>query len=184
MRKMRLVLLSVAVVIIAVVLGLAVGKKKVSIVIRDASEPDAKSGLSIALSDFTYSSSGDDNQKEFDLRAARARHFRAENRIELEDLTASFYKDDRTYRLRGKRGVFYTDTRDILVSGSVEAVMSDNTTIWTDSIAYDHAGRVVSTADPIRIQRGAFTMEGQGMVVDIETEQMTILNKVRATGDL
>ena len=183
-RKVRLALLCVAVMSIAVVLVLAVREKKVSIVIRDASGPAEHGGLSIALADFTYTGIGDDNQKEFDLRAAAARHFRDENRIELEDLTATFYKDDLTYRLWSRRGVFFTDSRNIQLSGSVRAVMSDNTTIWTDSIAYDHAGRVVSTDDPIRIQRGAFTMEGQGMVVDIETEQMTILQKVRATGDL
>ena len=42
----------------------------------------------------------------------------------------------------------------------------------------------MTTKDVIRIQRGTFTMEGVGMIVDLATEQMKILKNVQAGGAL
>jgi LPS export ABC transporter protein LptC len=68
------------------------------------------------------------------------------------------------------------------MQGNITASMPDNTTIHTNSFFYDNEKRVISTRDKIIIQRGNFALEGVGMVVDLNSEKLSILGHVKALG--
>ncbi len=184
-EKIRVVLLCVSVCIIIVVLGVALRDKKPPIVIQTDTVQEKGAEVNIALKNFSYSSVNSTNFKEWALRAESATHYDEEQRVVLEDMVVHFYQEgtDKNYTLKGHAGQLDTKTKNITIEGGAEGILPDNTTIRTDSIFYDHAKRTISTDDAIVIDRGSFVMEGVGMIVDLNTEKLKILGKVKALGN-
>ena len=184
-KLLRWILLLVALVIIAVVVGMAVGGRKKQIVIKsDIPQVTAKSGPSVELKNVAYSTTNNDNFKEWDLDAESAQYLQGEKRVLLENVAVSVYRPNgKTYKIRGRNGEFNTETRDIKMRGSVWGAMPDNTTIETESIDYDHQKRLITTQDKIIIRReNKFALEGKGMIIDLAMEKMKILSNVKALG--
>lgn len=182
-ERIRLGLLVAAVMIIAVVLAVAFQKKQKHIVIRNDSVQETSDNASVQLHDVSYSTTDRNNVTQWDLKAQSARYFKDKKKVMLENLSVNLYqKDGEVYRLKGSRGCFYTDSRDIELDGGAEAFLPDGTTIKTDKVDYDHDRKIITTDDEILIQRNSFSMKGRGMVVDLNTEKMKILKNVRAQG--
>lgn len=182
-ERIRLGLLIAAAAIIAVVIAVAFQKKEKQIVVRDHGVRESPDNASVQLHEVSYSTTDSNNVTQWDLKAQSARYFKDENKVVLEVLSVNLYQeDDDVYRLKGRRGWFDTDTRDIVLQGGAEAFLPDGTVVKTDSVSYDHGRRVIETKDEILIRRKSFTMKGRGMVVDLNTEKMKILNNVRAQG--
>ncbi len=89
----------------------------------------------------------------------------------------------KVYKIRGRKGDFNTESRDINIRGAVRGVMPDNTTIHTESLDYDHGKRLITTKDKIHIRRSnKFALEGKGMIIDLAKEKMSIKSNVKALG--
>lgn len=184
-KVLRWVLLVVAVIVIAVVVVIAAGSKKKQIVMKaDIPQIVAKSLPSVELKNVAYSTTNNDNFKEWDLDAESAQYLQAEKKVVLENLTVTVYRPNgKVYKIRGRNGDFNTETRDIKIRGAVWGMMPDNTTIQTESIDYDHQKRLITTKDKIQIRRNnKFALEGKGMIIDLAKEKMSILSNVKALG--
>jgi LPS export ABC transporter protein LptC len=182
-RRIRLIVLGIALVIIAAVLAVALLGQKKPIIIAKGKEDNATSTANVALTEVAYSTTNKDNFKEWDLNAQSAQYFQGEKRVILEDVIVNLYRPDgKTYHIKGTRGEFNTESRNISMQGNITASMPDNTTIHTNSFFYDNEKRVITTRDKIIIQRGNFALEGVGMVVDLNSEKLSILGHVKALG--
>lgn len=182
-ETIRVTLLCVAVCIIVIVVGVALREEKTPIVVQTEKSGSDGPQAAIALNDFTYTAVNSSNVKEWSLQAAAARHYRDEDRIELQDLVVQYFHDNGTaYRLSGSRGELNTKTRDLIVSGGVAGVLPDKTTIRTESMHYDHGHRIIRTDDRVTIDRGTVKLEGTGMIVDLKSQKLSLLGDVQALG--
>ena len=183
-KRIRFILLFVAAVAVSVVVGMAIGTKKQQIVIKTGTPQTVKSGPSVELKNVAYSTTNNDNFKEWDLNAESAQYLQAEKRVILENLTVNVYRPNgKIYIIRGQHGDLNTESRDIKMHGDIWGQMPDNTTIQTETIDYDHTKRLITTQDRVFIRRnGRFALEGKGMIIDMAKEKMTILNNVKALG--
>lgn len=182
-RRIRLLLLSAAVIIIATILWIALREQKRQIVIKTEKQNTDAPAASVALKEVAYSTTNKDNFKEWDLNARSAQYFQGEKRVVLEDVIVNLYRPDgKTYHIKGAQGEFNTETRNIRMQGNIIGSMPDNTTVQTNSFFYDNEKRLIKTNDKILIQRGNFALEGVGMVIDLNNEKLSILGHVKALG--
>lgn len=137
---------------------------------------------SIELENVSYSTTNKNNFKEWDLQARTAQYFKDENRVVLEDLAVNLYLDDKKYHLRAQHGEFDTETRDITMKGKIKGILPDGTEIQTETVCYEHQKRIITSEDKILIKREKFSIEGLGMVIDVNKEKLSILGKVKALG--
>jgi LPS export ABC transporter protein LptC len=183
-KRIRFALLFVVAVAVSVVVGMAIGTKKQQIVTKTDISQAVKVGPSVVLKNVAYSTTNNDNFKEWDLDAESAQYLQDEKRVILENLFVRVYRPNgKVFKIRGLHGEFNTETRNITMRGDIWGSMPDNTTIQTDSVDYDHAKRFITTEDKVFIRRNSkFALEGKGMVIDMAKEKMTISSNVKALG--
>ncbi|MBN2105932.1 MAG: LPS export ABC transporter periplasmic protein LptC [Deltaproteobacteria bacterium] len=184
-KRIRFALLFVSAVAVSVVVGMAIGSKKQQIVIKtDLPAAVKAAGPSVALKNVAYSTTNNDNFKEWDLEAESAQYLQKEKRVILENLSVSVYRPNgKVFKIRGRQGEFNTESRDIKMHGDIWGSMPDNTTIQTQSVDYNHAKRLITTQDKVFIRRNSkFALEGKGMIIDMAKEKLTISSNVKALG--
>jgi LPS export ABC transporter protein LptC len=71
----------------------------------------------------------------------------------------------------------------VSLTGNVVAETAEGYSIRTDSIKYVARDRKVSTADPVSVNSKEMVMTGKGMVIDLESEKLYILEEVKASGN-
>jgi LPS export ABC transporter protein LptC len=181
-RRLQLVLLGVALLIVAVALGTAFREKRKAFVIKSKEIQNPPGEANLEVNNIVYGYTNKHNAKEWELRSDKARYFKDKKIIELENLEVVFYRSNGTiYRLTGKRGTIEMETENFTVQGDITGVMPDNTRFSTQSFSYDNKKRVVTTPDKVFITRDTFSMEGVGMIIDIKEEKLSLLNNVKAT---
>ena len=183
-NKFRTPLLFVSVTIIVLVLGVAFREKKKHIVVEIDQPQNILNDANIKINKVVFSTTNKDNFKEWDLEAESAKYFEGEKRVALEKIKVNLYQQDgKIYHLIAETGELDTETRNINMRGQVEGVLPDQTRIETDTIKYTHKKRVITTNDKIVIIQGKFSMEGVGVVIDLDEERMSLLENVRAVGE-
>jgi len=182
MRRIRLALLGVVLLIIMIVAASALKEKRTPYIVKvkDAQSPPGDANLEVK--DVSYGYTNKNNEKEWELRAAKAQYFKDQKLVKLEDLSVTLYRPNgQIYKLTGKHGELNLDTQNITVQGAVKGSMPDNTQFATESFYYDNNKRIVTTRDKVFITRDTFSMEGVGMVINVKEETIALLEKVKAT---
>ncbi|GEM_PF-1064642 len=181
-EKARTVLLCFAILVIFLVVGTALkdrGKKEV--VPEKLQEDAASDHANIKLKNVNYNTVNENNIKMWDLKADSAMYYKDRERLLLEGVDVSFYSDGKIYRLTGNTGEYNTKTRDIEINGQVVGVLPDSTELRTETLRYNHQKRIMTTNDKISIKRGNISIDGVGVIINLEDKKMLILDKVRAS---
>jgi len=98
----------------------------------------------------------------------------------LEDVKVTYYsKEGRTFTVTGKKGKVNQESKDVEITGDVVLTTSDGYRLRTDSAAYTHQTRKVSTPDPVEIEGELVRLVGKGMLVDMEAQTFKILSQVK-----
>jgi len=119
-------------------------------------------------------------QKTWELEAKSVQQYQEQNMMVLEDVKVTFYaKEGRTILLTGKQGKVYQDSKNVELVGDVMLTSSDGYQLKTHSVSYRHAGRVLSTSDPVEIEGEQLRLTGKGMLVDMEAKTFKILSQVK-----
>lgn len=182
MRRIRLALLGVALLIIIIVVGAALKEKRTPFIIKAKETQSPPGDANFDVKDVSYGYTNKNNEKEWELRAAKAQYFKDQKLVKLEDIDVTLYRPNgQVYKLTGKHGELNIDTQNIIVQGAVKGSMPDNTQFATESFSYDNNKRIVTTRDKVFITRDTFSMEGVGMVVNVKEETLALLDKVKAT---
>jgi len=181
-EKARTVLLCFACLVIILVIGTSLkNDRKKEVVPEKQQQDDASVNANVKMENVAYSTVNQNNEKMWDLKADSARYFKDQERLSLDGVEVTLYSEGKVYRLTGNTGEFNTKTRDIEISGQVEGVLPDSTKLRTDTLKYDHRKRLMTTQDRIIINRGNISIDGVGVVIDLNEKKLLILDKVRAS---
>jgi LPS export ABC transporter protein LptC len=118
----------------------------------------------------------------WELEAKIAQSYRKGKRTLLENLRVTLHSQDgRIVTLRGDRGRIDERTRDMEVDGGVVVTSSDGLSLRTDSLQYSHSRREITTDAPVRIEGKGVRISGVGLVMDLATERISILEEVETS---
>ncbi|MBW1838360.1 MAG: LPS export ABC transporter periplasmic protein LptC [Deltaproteobacteria bacterium] len=138
-------------------------------------------GVSMQINDIHYEQTNQDAFKEWELDAQSAQYYKDENKFALQSIEVNFFSSKgKVYKLTAERGEFYTDSKDIKVSGKVVVVTDEGYHIQTDSFRYNAQQRKIFSDDEVTLSSEKMIMRGKGMVIDLDEERLYILKEVRA----
>ncbi len=181
-EKVRKVLLFFAFLVILVVAVISFKDERKTEIIPEAQKKEAAlDSPDVKLEKVTYTTVNEDNIKEWELNAESARYFEDRELLSLEEVEVTMYSDDKTYHMTGNVGHLNTKTRDIEIKGQVEVVMPDSTELRTETLNYDHQKKLMTSKDKVSIRREKVTIDGVGVVINLNKQKLLILDKVRAS---
>lgn len=118
--------------------------------------------------------------KEWVLDAESVRYQKDENKTILKDISVTFFLNNgKTVHLVSSDGAFFTDTKDMEVSGDV-VVRSGPSELKTEKLCYDYESRSISTDSRIVIKGEGIHLTGKGMTFSFKTEQAVVRGGVEA----
>jgi LPS export ABC transporter protein LptC len=181
-EKVRKVLLCFALLVILVIVVISFkDDRKIEIIPESHKKEAALDAPDVKLENVIYTTVNEDNIKEWELNADSARYFEDRELLFLEEVEVTLYSDDKIYHLTGNEGRFNTKTRDIEVKGQVKVVMPDSTELHTETLNYDHQKKLMTSKNKVLIRREKVTINGVGVVINLNENKLLILDKVRAS---
>jgi LPS export ABC transporter protein LptC len=119
---------------------------------------------------------------EWELEAISAQYFKEENTVLFDKVKATFFgKSGETYVLVGDKGKFNTQTKAIEVFNGVTLSSSDGYQMRTRSLKYQAEKKELSTSDAVKITGPQLRVEGIGLIVEVDRQQMKVLRQVTTT---
>jgi len=180
MKKAKLLIL-VAIVVIAgsivAVIGFNLHGKKGSRVQEEPKVTAEDTKMNLEKVHFVEDKGG---KKTWELEAQSVQQYEDQNLLILRDVKVTVYtKEGRSFVISGKEGRVHQDSKDAELSGNVILTSSDGYQLRTQSVAYDHHMKKVTTPDLVEIQGDQIRVQGKGMVVDMEARTFRIMNQVK-----
>jgi len=119
-------------------------------------------------------------QKTCELEAKSIQQYQDQNIMILDEVKVTFYtKEGRSFIVSGNQGKVNQDSKDMELVGDVVVKSSDGYQLKTHSLSYRHSNKRMSTPDPVEIEGEKIRLVGKGMLVDMETKILKILNQVK-----
>lgn len=129
--------------------------------------------------------------RDWELFAEEAEGGQDQGHWKLKKARVLFYTNEQVeFTVTGEEGLIDTKTRDMHIRGEVVTTSSNGYVFRTAEVFYDAKSRKITS--PARVEmRGPKDQDGEGMkvdgqrmVVDVETSKMTIVENVRAEKEL
>lgn len=180
MKKIRnLTILCVLALAGAISILLFINGRKATLDALGVRIPDIKADLEVGHLVLTEEKEG---SIRWQLKAGLARRFTKDHRTHLKDLRVTVYgPDGRVVTLRGDEGNIDERSRDMEVLGGVVVTSSDGLRLRTDSLEYNHSRRQITTDAPVTIDGRGVAISGVGLLMDLDTEKISILRNVDAS---
>lgn len=177
LKKVRtLIVLCVLAVAVAVTILLAVNWRKAGWCAKAITIPKIQADLEMGNLFLTEEKDG---TVRWELKARIAQCFDKENETLLEDLRVTLHNPDGgVVTLEGDRGRIDDKTRNMEVHGGVVVTSSDGVRLTTRSLRYDHHRREISTEDPVEIEGEGVKILGEGLLMDLTQEKISVLGGV------
>ncbi len=178
-RKLRFLLLSVAVAAMGVLIAVYVGGRR---------DPDGQGGLARVVQEGvghailkTRQWATRDGKKEWDLSAGSIRYAGDENQAICEKLEMVYYtRDHGDIHLTADHGVWKTTTNDLDLSGNV-VVSNKAYRLETAKLLYRYEKRTMFTETPVTIAGESARVTAETMTVDLETRKALLKGNVKGT---
>jgi len=181
MKKVKFVLIAIASLTLILVM---VALVRNSLISHDTIRLDSllpPKGVDMQIGDIHYEQTDKNASKEWELDAKSAQYFKGESKIVLQSIELTFFSGEgKAYKLTADHGELYTDSKDVKVSGNVIFLTAEGYHVQADSFKYNAEERKIYTNDRVHISGKELVMTGKGMVVDLETEKLYILEEVKA----
>jgi len=121
-----------------------------------------------------------EGHKTWELEAKSIQQEQETKVLTLEDVKVTYYsKDGRTIVVTGKKGKVNQESRDVELVGNVVLRTNDGYMLKTNSAAYSHQARKVTTSDPVEIEGEQMRLVGTGMLIDMEAQTFKVLGRVK-----
>ena len=147
--------------------------------VETAKEPATSADLKLDRVRYTETREG---VKEWELEAISAQYFKEESTVFFDKVKATFFgKNGQRYVLVGEKGKFNTQTKAIEVFNGVTLSSSDGYQMRTRSLKYMAEKKELSTSDRIEITGPQLRVEGIGLIVELDRQQMKVLRQVTTT---
>lgn len=141
--------------------------------------PDKKFGVQIDRVHYSGTKAG---RVEWELDAESAKRSKDEDLLMLDRVKLTFYaKDGAKYLLTSLKGDYKESAAEVNVNGDVRVVsLANGATLTTDSLKYSMKTRTVTTSSRVRITSKDKSVDGTGLVAEMESEKFRILKDVHA----
>ncbi len=117
----------------------------------------------------------------WELEAESATHYKAKDLTLLEDVRLILYsKNGDTLHLISDRGRYNGKTELIEAIGNVVVESKDGYLLVTEKLDFLNGSGEVSTTADVKITTDMMVIEGKGLIMEIESGKMMILDNVRA----
>ncbi len=122
------------------------------------------------------------NDNVLEIKAEMASISADESSTELTNFTLiSHSQDSGPVTIVARKGVINNKTENMTVTGNVLVRDSKGRALITDTLHWNSFDEQISTDDQVWIFGDRFTVRGRGMLAEMETERVTIMNDVTAT---
>jgi LPS export ABC transporter protein LptC/lipopolysaccharide transport protein LptA len=125
------------------------------------------------------------SKKELDLWASEAHKPMGSTQWNMENVKAQFYSEASTYVVVGKTGMMDEAQKTMVIEGDVKLNSSNGFIFYTDKLSYDPLKRQILSQDKVSLEgppeksTGRLYLEGIGLVVDMDTNMMTMQDQVK-----
>lgn len=145
---------------------------------NETPEPESPFGR---IDGFTYTRTVE-GIKEFDITAKTAAYFEQGQRAEFTMAHIIFFaKDGQRLEMTAQSGVFWTDSKNIEASGSVEIRSSRGYRAMTDKLLYDADKKEIHTDSKVTVVSNEMSLEGIGMRLSVTDQTLELKKSVKAT---
>lgn len=182
-RTIRMLLASAIVVAIAVLAGIVMNRGPDREATAPAPVAPAENQAEMALKGISVQETTD-GRTTWTLIAATANYDTDHARARLTDVRLAATSPDKRVGeliLTAPGALYHTETRDVYLSGGVRAANSTGMEFTTRTIRFAGGAALLTTADPVRFSDAELTLEGTGMVYDVERNTLKISKNVTAT---
>lgn len=160
----RKILFSTAVVMLAVQPSYA-----------DTKRPQVESDQQI--SDFSLAGYGDKGKKSWDLSGKSADIF--DEVVKLKEVVGNLYGQEDDIKLTAEKGDFNKKDGKVHLEQDVVITTSSGTRMTTDSLDWDRKNELVTTVDPVNIQRDNMAIVAQGAKGETNFKRIALEKNVR-----
>lgn len=177
MKRRKLIL-----TLVVIILGLS------TLLVMYAEKKSEERGVLKIISDkadlyvreFHYAEVGDP-QSTWEIDADSAQYVKRRNLALLKNVRVKLTTADGTvYVMKGKEGRFYTDTKDMDVSGDVEIISDNGDRFRTDHLNYSDSKKRVSTESAVIIDNPQIKISGVGLFLFLHEKRATLVSDVKA----
>jgi LPS export ABC transporter protein LptC len=134
------------------------------------------------LKDFVYTATDQQGLPQWRLTAETATHYREKNTVQLENLKLILFTDEeKTYIVTAAKGIVNTETQDFEISGTVTGISDDGVRFSTESLRYRADIKEARSEDRVVLESPQFKIEGRGMIMDVQNQEVSLLYDVQAT---
>lgn len=142
------------------------------------------SNADMTMDNFHFTQTGKD-KIDWEVRAARAKLFKDENKAVLDDMAATFVTPQGIrLELKGDEGIFNTDSHDMYIrkrDNQIRVTSSNGYTMQTDSLFWNNKKGMVITEDAVLIEGPQLKVKGRGFRINTISQQLEVLADVEAT---
>ena len=133
----------------------------------------------LVIKGFQYNQENPDKGVSWALDAEEMRSSDNNNLISFHDFLLTVKAENRpSIELKGEKGDYSRDSGKINLRGNLKGASSDGYRIITDQILINEKTGRISTDRHVKIFGPFFSIEGQGLSIDVEKETVKILSNV------
>ncbi|MFA7496038.1 MAG: LPS export ABC transporter periplasmic protein LptC [Acidithiobacillus sp.] len=111
--------------------------------------------------------------------AQTAYHEPHSDQTRLSQVALSRFKPGQVLHLRANQGQVDGSSHQITLWGNVIGRLQPDMRVLTEKVHYDPQTGIISSQDPVRLERGQDWMTGIGLWASVKTQEVTILHNVR-----
>ena len=136
--------------------------------------------IDLQVKNVIYTDVGQSGEK-WEIKADTAQYLKKENvalfeKIRVRMLTA----DGKSFTLKGDKGRFQTEKKDIEIVGNVEGTSDRGERFTTDKLSYNNAEGKIYTNSPVTMSSGQMKIMGTGLTVNMKSGELNLVSKVKA----
>lgn len=166
-------------------IGIIIGILATTIMLANLNRPShpvapatPPSGKTDTAMDRLFQVSTREGRTEWKLEAASAEMDKTRKIAKLKDVSIVFYpKSGGEISLTAERGVIYTDSKDIEVSGGV-VIVNQNYKMVTEKLKYKNSNRMLVASTPLAISDKSSTLMADGMIYYMTTNKSVLKGNV------
>jgi LPS export ABC transporter protein LptC len=169
-------LLGLCILLVVVALYLVKSDKKA---IRETLFEEILPDEGLVIKGFQYNQENPDKGIKWALDAEEMRSSSDNNLISFHDFLLTVKSENRpSFELKGEKGDYSRDSGKINLRGNLYGASSDGYRIVTSQILINENTGLLNTDGHVKIFGPFFSIEGQGLIIDVENETIKILSNV------
>jgi LPS export ABC transporter protein LptC len=147
--------------------------------VKQAVTQEKESEEGIRLKDIHYVQDDPSRKIKWVLDASEAKLSKDQQVVTFADFHVTLHPEKRpTVTLKGKQGEFDKGTGRLLLQGDLQGETEDGYRFATEQAIYHHKEGYLETDRAVKISSGFFSIQGQGLFLDVGKEKLQILSKV------